>query len=105
MGTAAKQEVVTTTRQSVYCEAIGAQMIVCQCGWSREAEQEFGIDAIIAGEVAAERWTITQDGRSYIAQWHKGESAGAVYVERWEDGGRAFHGWIDVDSRKIVQAG
>jgi hypothetical protein len=104
MGTAATQE-VTTTRQRVYCEAIGAEMIVNQCGWSREAEAEFGIDAIIAGEVAAERWTITQDGRGYIAEWHQGESADAVYVERWEDGGRAFHGWVDVTSRKIVQAG
>jgi hypothetical protein len=105
MGTAAKQEAVTTARQRVYCAAIGGEMIVNQCGWSREAEQEFGIEAIIAGEVAAERWTITQDGRGYIGEWHHGESAEEIYVERWDKQGRVFHGWIDAETRKIVQAG
>jgi hypothetical protein len=41
--------------------------------------------------------------------WHEGESAEQVYVERYEMRGaafvRVFHGWIDSESRKLVQAG
>lgn len=100
MATAAT--VVTGTRQSVYSANIRGELIVCQCGWDAEQEAVYGIDAIVAGDVEATRWTATQDGRSVIAQWETGAGCGDdVYYER-QDGS---HGWIDAVSRKIVQTG
>ena len=32
-------------------------------------------------------------------------SSDVVYVERWDAGQRAFHGYVDVESRKLVQTG
>lgn len=49
---------------------------------------------------------LTSDGRGYVEAWHQGpEADGAVFVERWTAAGRAFHGWVDPVSRRIVQAG
>jgi hypothetical protein len=64
---------------------------------------------VLAGTAAVQEIVATGDGKSYIAQWHDGEVAGEVYCERWELRAgvafRAFHGWLDSVSRKIVQAG
>ena len=50
---------------------------------------------------------LTADGRgARLDAWHQGpESREAVYVERWGDDGRRFHGWVDSESRLLVQAG
>jgi hypothetical protein len=53
---------------------------------------------------------LTDDGVvANTAEWHRvevdGPEAGIVYVERWSSVGREFHGWIDGESRKLVQAG
>lgn len=65
------------------------------------------IESVLAGEADAIAFTATQDGRGYIAEWaREGESCGdAIRCERWTQAGREFHGWIDAESRKIVQAG
>lgn len=112
MSTAAKEfgtgavipaEEITTTGQRVNSEC--GVLTVVACGWSKQAAEVFGEAAIIAGEICVERWTGTADGRSYRGEWHTGESTSDVYAERWEQGARVFHGWIDAGSRKIVQAG
>lgn len=101
MGTAA-----TEGRKAVYSANLGAELIICQCGWTAEAEAEFGIEAIIAGTIDPDRyWIATQDGRGMIAAWHEGESAEAIYYERWSADGSGAHGWIDAESRRITQAG
>jgi hypothetical protein len=46
-----------------------------------------------------QRWVVT-------SRWHEGEpSDETVYVERLTAEGRAFHGFIDSQSRLLVQAG
>lgn len=105
MGTAATQ--VTGTRQALYSANIDGDLIVSQCGWTALQEAEFGIEAIIAGEVEASRWQATQDGRAVFAVWAAEDerSGEAIYYERQVDGGRRYHGWVDSASRKIVQSG
>jgi hypothetical protein len=64
------------------------------------------VDAVIANTIAAESASLSSDGRTWLSEWHTGaESADAAYVERWTADGRVFHGWVDAQSRKIVQAG
>lgn len=49
---------------------------------------------------------LTGDGRRYDRQgWHEGPEAEWVRVERWTAEGRVFHGWIDSESRRLLQAG
>lgn len=95
---------VTGTTQRVYSENIGGELIVTACSWTREAEAEFGIDAIIAGAVVASEWTATEDGRGVIAEWAAGSEyagEGWIYYER----SSGAHGWVGEKSRKIVQTG
>ncbi len=66
-------------------------------------------DDIEAGQPAFEV-TLTEDGgRANTDQWHTGPEAGWIGVERWEnraDGPvRVFHGWVDSESRRLLQAG
>lgn len=97
---------ITSTLQTVHSDNLGADLIVVACGWDRETEALHGLDALLARTVPVDRYTATADGRSYIAEWHRGaESGDAVYVERVEHGAVVFHGWIDPISRRIVQAG
>jgi hypothetical protein len=53
----------------------------------------------------ADEVTVSADGKRWFSAWHSGASADATYVERVDATGVVFHGWVDVDSRKIVQAG
>lgn len=49
----------------------------------------------------------TEDGRSFVNAWHEGESDidTWVYFERYVDGARVSHGYLDPTSRRIVQTG
>jgi hypothetical protein len=67
-----------------------------------------GIDvADINAGCPAEEVIATQDGRGAIlTEWHRGELSGEeVYFERFSSRGRESHGWIDCETRKLVQAG
>lgn len=49
---------------------------------------------------------LSSDGRGFVAAWHSGaESGESAYVEIRRVNGPSFHGWVDSESRKIVQAG
>jgi len=63
------------------------------------------VDDVVSGRATAERVIATSDARGYVPQWHGGDSDESVYVEVYSALGREFHGFIDRDSRKIVQAG
>lgn len=64
------------------------------------------LDSVLDGSATAVEVVATQDGRGYIAEWHQGEPSGeTVYVEKYSARGLEFHGWVDADSRRIVQAG
>ena len=85
--------------------------------WSPNANMELTVVGLGYGEVPAEdvlagraspiEARLSADGRSFIcSRWHEGEpSEEAVYVERITAEGRAFHGFIDSRSRRLVQAG
>jgi len=66
------------------------------------------VEDVLAGRAPMVEVTATSDGRSFHRGngWHAGPETGeAVYVEVYSDRGREFHGWIDSDSRKLVQTG
>lgn len=57
----------------------------------------------------AKAMTATADGRSIQSAWHIPEVDGPegdwIYYERHDERGVAGHGWIDSNSRKLLQAG
>lgn len=55
----------------------------------------------------ASAWMVvaSQDGDEVRTGWHSGPSAGEVYYERYTRYGRVAHGWVDRETRKLVQAG
>lgn len=63
------------------------------------------VEHVIEGLAIPTEVTATSDGRPYVGGWHEGESVGSVFVERYTLEGREFHGWIDSQSRKLVQVG
>ena len=83
-------------------------LIVTQRSW---AAPSTGSQTVWAGDVRrsgeADVVTLTSDGRGYIpGAWHDGPRSESVYVERWQRGlGRVFHGFIDSQSRRLVQSG
>lgn len=64
-------------------------------------------DDVVAGAAIPEYVELTEDGRyARWQEWETGPGSGAeVYYERWQDGERVGHGWLDVESRKLVQSG
>ena len=85
--------------------------------WSPNANQELTVVGLSYGHVPAEdvlsgrarptEAKLSADGQSFVtSRWHEGEpSDETVYVERLTAEGRAFHGFIDSQSRRLVQAG
>ncbi len=64
------------------------------------------VEAVLNGTARPVQVIATQDGRGYVSEWHHAEeSAGQVYFEVYSDRGRESHGWIDAESRRIVQTG
>jgi hypothetical protein len=64
------------------------------------------LDRVLDGTADAIEAVLTEDGRTAVTwEWHQGHSWEQVFVERWDETGRAFHGWVDKASRKLVQAG
>lgn len=60
----------------------------------------------ITNGLPADEVYLSSDGRSFQAGWHHGAELGEiVYVEIRRRFGHSFHGWVDADSREIVQAG
>lgn len=48
----------------------------------------------------------TADGGGFCAEWQMGAQTGTdIYFERFENGRRTSHGFIDSESRKITQTG
>lgn len=65
-----------------------------------------GVAPEVAHEQPASEVLLTQDGhRAVTEEWHTGLSVSWTYVERWTPEGRTFHGWVDADSRKLIQPG
>ncbi len=85
--------------------------------WSQNAGRELKVVGLSYGRVAAEdvlgglarpiEARLSADGRSFESTtWHDGEPCGEeIYVERLTTDGCVFHGFIDRDSRRIVQTG
>lgn len=66
------------------------------------------VQRVLADALPADSVVLTSDGRSYYAEPHQGTESPIeswVYVERWEQRGRVFHGYVDPISRRIVQWG
>lgn len=66
--------------------------------------------AVIARTLPADTIVATQDGKGALLDaWHTGPSAADVYVERFSRIGgaeaRTFHGFVDSETRQLVQAG
>lgn len=64
------------------------------------------VEDVISGKAPAVEVTATSDGRgAFTSCWHEGPESDAVYVERYSDRGREFHGWVDKVTRRLVQTG
>jgi hypothetical protein len=60
----------------------------------------------ITNGLPADEVYLSADGRTFHTGWYRGVPTGeSVYVEIRRRFARSFHGWVDADSRKIVQAG
>ena len=54
----------------------------------------------------AEVVTLTADGRGVdLTEWHTGAEGEWIYFERIAADGTGSHGWVDSESRKLLQAG
>jgi hypothetical protein len=79
----------------------GAMKVVAR-SWPKGTD----VEAIVAGRVPASVAHLSRDGRPWVSAWHSGaESGEAVYVESYDATGRTFHGWVDAESRRIIQTG
>lgn len=87
-----------------YRTGFGGELIVNHIQYAphtTEAEVLAGHGIVVMAE-------LTQDGRNAITtEWHDGAPSNDewVYVERWTMMGRTFHGYVDSESRKVVQTG
>lgn len=65
------------------------------------------VEDVLSGVAPAIEVLATSDGRGGVRTdcWHDGDSDDLVYVERYSDRGREFHGWIDSTTRRLVQVG
>ena len=91
----------------VVSPASGATLVVNGLSYGRVS-----VDDVLSGVAKPIEAVLTADGRGYISEWHRGPECGvpeygdlSVYVERWTRDGRAFHGYVDRESRRIVQTG
>lgn len=85
--------------QSFHSEGMG--LTVFNLNYGREAS----VEDINSGQAVPVEAIASQDSRGVIAEWHTGPEAEWVYYERYDSNGRTSHGWVDSDSRRIVQAG
>lgn len=89
------------TRTQVFSPKVGHNLTVAQVSYGKVA-----VEDVLSGKAKAIEARLSADGRSWWSEWHQGESSGReCYVERYDETGLVFHGWIDQDSRRIVQAG
>lgn len=84
----------------------GGALIVAVRAFPTDADA----DAIVSGKVAPASVIATADGgAAIIGEFHSGPEADWVYVEQYARIGdaeaRTFHGFVDSESRKLVQAG
>lgn len=78
----------------------GGVLTISQMAWAE------GVTVEMIDFTPATTAVLTSDGRhANTAEWHVGPEAEWVYVERWDTTGRAFHGWVDGTSRKLLQTG
>lgn len=83
-----------------YQTGAGIPLAIATIGYPADATED---DVIARRAVGNVHW-LSEDGRGWEATWAEG-TGDDVYVERWNDGRRTFHGWVDRTSRRITQAG
>jgi len=89
----------------------GELMCVAQRSWSAELTKGIPDSDLVEFMTMTDpdQVVLTADGRHAITtEWHQGEIGeieGWVYVERWTELGREFHGYIDAVTRQLIQAG
>jgi hypothetical protein len=90
-----------STGERAFSPNFGGELVVIGRSWPAGTTLEQIDDGLEAVEAL-----LTADGRGWYPQWHVGPASGtAVYVERHDVNGCAMHGWIDGESRRLVQVG
>lgn len=87
--------------QTVYSPNYLGNLIVTE----RVAAPGTRISQLWDGTAEFSQVKLSADGRGVIESWHEGDSDDAVYVEVHRADGSGFHGWVDRDSRRLVQVG
>lgn len=84
----------------------GGTLIIASAGYGQIAPNSEEEAAVLRHEADPVSVELSEDGRGFRTDvWHEGDSSDVVYVERWEEGQRTFHGYVDATSRKLVQVG
>lgn len=87
----------------------GGNLTVVQLSYGRVTENE-----VVSGAARPIVAWLSSDGRSFItplvyqdvyADTPTPIASPAVYIEKHDESGCIFHGWIDPATRKLVQAG
>jgi hypothetical protein len=85
-----------------YSPNLGAILTVIGRSWPAGTD----VAEVLAGRARADVVRLTADGRGWYDGWHTGPECGdVVYVELHRADGSGMHGWIDRESRRLVQAG
>ncbi|HTU78525.1 MAG TPA: hypothetical protein VMF09_07180 [Solirubrobacteraceae bacterium] len=91
-----------TLGDAVWSPNAGRELRVVGLSYGRVPTEE-----VLAGRARPIEARLSADGRSFESRtWHRGDACGEeVYVERITAEGCMFHGFIDSETRHIVQAG
>jgi len=89
------------TGHDIYSPNYGGSLKVSGLGYGKVSSE-----SVIAGHAKPISAELSADGRHFrTGAWHEGPEAEPVYVERHDQRGCFFHGWVDSVSRQLVQAG
>lgn len=91
----------TMKTRHVYRTGFGGELTVNSVSFGKVS-----VESVLDGSAKAIEATLTEDGRSAATwEWHQGPVSREVYYERWTAEGRVAHGYVDAESRRLVQAG
>lgn len=115
----ARLVLVARTQTKVLGENL-PELVVARRSWPKGADQSAAaaaaldrgdFDAFIEALGAPESVQLSEDGRAFATSrycWCDDVSVTLeeqVYVERWSENGREFHGWVHRDCRYLTQTG
>jgi len=98
------QQILSTDCLGSFIGIEGIELKVYQRGWAAGT----ALEDVLSGAAIGTYAIATQDGRgANFEEWASAaEMCGEeIYYEHYTEAGRVGHGWVDRESRKLVQSG